>query len=221
EHMERGGDYLRGATCSLGGAAYVTPRRSWQPDLHLPRARPRQGTRLLDVSARRPEVSGAEGEVHVHGFTAGIRDRFHLSLDVIGTNRLHQESSIGRPLLPTFAVNLHFELAVGGIQDGAGTFFAVVTERRLLFEFLFGDAFLADVGACPALHHGFHAGALLGRDLAQGVGRNRWHGGHAGHGMSHGHFPQTLLDVERGDLVGREQRERENDDRDKNKVGSH
>src|ERR1039458_1050294 len=156
--MERGGDYLRGATCSLGGAAYVTPRRSWQPDLHLPRARPRQGTRLLDVSARRPEVSGAEGEVHVHGFTAGIRDRFHLSLDVIGTNRLHQESSIGRPLLPTFAVNLHFELAVGGIQDGAAGSGMEATGRAIgesMPRWMSALAGLRERFGVPGLHNPF------------------------------------------------------------------
>jgi len=167
---------------------------------------------LLDVSAGWAKVFGAEGEVHVHGSTVGVGDQLHRALDAIGADGLHHDSSIAGHLLLLFAVNLHFELAARGIHDGAGTISAVDVKSGVLFEFLFGDAFFLDAGAWLALHHGFYAGALLWRHLVENVGRNSWHGCHSGHGMSHGDFPEALLDVERSDFVGGPEGQRGKDD---------
>src|SRR5207302_679086 len=79
----------------------------------------------------------------------------HRALDVIGTHSLQQQSCLGGRLL-FFTVNLDFELAACGIHDGTSTFLAVITERGLLFEFLFGDAFFVDISGWPTHATLFH-----------------------------------------------------------------
>jgi hypothetical protein len=78
----------------------------------------------------------------------GVGNHVHRTLGAIGTDGLQHETSIGRRLL-FFAVKLHFELAARGIHDRAGAIPAVVAESRVLFKFLFGDAFLVDVRLAP------------------------------------------------------------------------
>ena len=99
-------------------------------------------------------------------------------------------------------MNLDLELAACGTQNRAGAFLAVVTESGLLVEFLFGDAFFVDVSGRPThaalLHRGFYAGTLLRRHLSESIGRDGWH---SGHGMSYGHFPEALFDVEGREFV--------------------
>src|SRR5208282_2822170 len=118
-------------------------------------------------------------------------------------------------------MKFHFELTARGIHYRAGTIPAVAAKSRVLRKFLFRDAFLANIGAWPTLHHGFYAGALLRRHLGERVGRDVWRGWHPSHGMSHGHFPETLLDVEGRDIVGGPEGERAEDDWGKKKLVSH
>ena len=119
-------------------------------------------------------------------------------------------------------MNLDFELTACGTQNRAGAFLAVVAESGLLVEFLFGDAFFVDVSGRPTraalLHCGFYASTLLGRHLGKSIGRDGWH---SGHGMSYGHFPEALLDVEGRESVGGPEEQREKDDQSKRKFVSH
>src|SRR5271154_3731809 len=91
----------------------------------------------------------------------------------------------------------------------------------MLFKLLFGDAIFVNVSGCPTLHHGFHASALLRWQLGELVGRDVWHGRHSTHRMSNGNFPQTLLYVERRDIVGGPEDQRAKDDWNKKKLVSH
>ncbi len=143
----------------------------------------------------------------------------HCALGGIGTDGLHHERSIGRPLL-LFAVNLHFDFAARGIHDGAGAFSVFVdVESGSFFEFLFGDAFFLDNGL--VVHHALDAGALLRRHLGESVGRNGRHGWQSGHGKSHGNFPETFLDVEGRDIVGGPEGQRAKDNQGNKKLVSH
>src|ERR1700674_4698844 len=119
-------------------------------------------------------------------------------------------------------MNLDFELAARGTQYGTGAFLAVVTESGLLVEFLFGDAFFVDISSwrthAALLHRCFYAGTLLRRHLGESLGRD---GRHAGHGMSYGHFPEALLDVEGREFVGGPEGQRGKDNQSKKKFASH
>src|SRR5208282_108531 len=138
---------------------------------------------LFDVSARRTEILGANGKVHGNvSIAAGLGDHVHRSLNVIRTNGLHDSIPVGRRLL-VYTMKFEFGLAARGTDNRPSTIPAVIGERRILFKLLFGDAFLAHVGAGFTGHHRFHTGALVGRYLGQSVGRKVRHGRHAAHRM--------------------------------------